>query len=85
MADRRWDGRPRRSTDFDNGKVKDDVVLAVIAERVNTLIDTATTVGRELAKHKEDDNKQFTGLKVIMAGASGGLAVIVFLIDHFIH
>lgn len=81
----KWDGRPRRCTDFENGNVKDTVILAVIADRVNTLIDSASKVDLDLKKHKEDDQKEFTSIKVTMAGAAGGLAVLVFLIDHFVH
>lgn len=84
----RWDGKPRRKSDFDHsGRVTIEVILARIDERVNTLIENGVNVKKELSDHMKDDAEKFGELNKTVWRASGlvsgGLAVFVFVLNFF--
>ena len=86
MQQPKWDGRPRRESDFnENGKVEDAVIWARIDERVNTLITNAVTTSKEFKDHVKDDNDKFDEIHkaIWRAGGiiTGACGVIVALCD----
>ena len=89
----KWDGIPRRKNDLDSdGKITTAVFLARIDERVNTLIENALEVKKDLGEyrnnldeHKKDDDRRFLVINKTIWGAGGALTVIIFVLDIVFH
>lgn len=78
-----WDGKNRRISD--RGKEPAAIIWARIDERVNTLIENALEVKKDLIDHKKEDEIQFKAINKTISWATGGLAMFIFILNLFKH
>lgn len=82
-----WDGKPRRAADF---KANDhDTVVTLVqimsnhVENFNRHREDFESLSKKFDQHREDDTKEFNGIKKNLWTAAGALSCFVFLINLF--